>query len=156
MNEESKGQPRIRRADARDVSAITACVRAAYQVYVERMGKEPAPMLADYAALTAAGRVRVLELDGRLAGAIVLFARGDHLFVETVAVDPAFQGRGLGRHLMDFAEAVARDRGLPAIRLYTNVHMTENFPFYDRLGCAVTGRVHEEGYDRVYFKKELA
>ncbi|MEE8535551.1 MAG: GNAT family N-acetyltransferase [Kiloniellales bacterium] len=156
MNEKSKGQPRVRRAQARDVPAIIACVRAAYQVYVERMGKEPAPMLADYAALTAADRVRVLELDGRLAGAIVLFARGDHLFVETIAVDPAFQGRGLGRHLMDFAEAVARDRGLPAIRLYTNVHMTENLSFYDRLGYAVTGRVHEDGYDRVYFEKTVS
>ena len=155
MNEESKNRPRIRRADARDVSAITACVRAAYQVYVERMGKEPAPMLADYAALTAAGRVRVLDLDGQLAGAIVLFARGDHLFVENIAVDPAFQGRGLGRRLMDFAEAVARDQGLPAICLYTNVHMTENFPFYERLGYVVTGRVREDGYDRVYFKTEL-
>ncbi len=86
---------------------------------------------------------------------IVRFARGDHLFVENVAVDPAFHGQGLGRRLMDFAEAAARARGFPVLRLYTNVHMTENFPFYDRLGYAGTGRVHEDGYERVYFEKTV-
>ena len=112
-------------------------------------------MLADYAVLSAAGQVHLLELDGRLAGVVVMIARVDHLFVENVAVDPAFQGQGLGRRLMDFAEADARARGLPVLRLYTNVHMTENFPFYDRLGYAVTGRVHEDGYERVYFEKTV-
>ena len=146
----------IRPAAAGDVAGIRSCVRAAYRIYVERIGKEPAPMLADYAALSAAGQVHLLELDGRLAGVIVMFARGDHLFVENVAVDPAFHGQGLGRRLMDFAEAAARARGLPVLRLYTNVHMTENFPFYDRLGYAVTGRVHEDGYERVYFEKTVA
>jgi ribosomal protein S18 acetylase RimI-like enzyme len=152
----SEDRPRIRQAEARDVAAVTACMRAAYALYVERIGKEPAPMLADYAGLTTAGHVHLLELEGRLAGAIVLFARDDHLFVETVGVDPAFHGRSLGRRLMDFAEDNARARGLPAIRLYTNIHMTENFPFYDWLGYAVTGRVHEDGYDRVYFEKAIS
>ena len=146
----------MRPAAAGDVAGILSCVRAAYGIYVERIGKKPAPMLADYAALTAAGQVHVLELEGRLAGVIVLFPRADHLFVENVAVDPAFHGHGLGRRLMDFAEAAARAQGLPAIRLYTNVHMTENFPFYDRLGYVVTGRVHEDGYDRVFFEKAVA
>ncbi len=145
----------IRPAAAGDVAGIRDCVRAAYRIYVERIGKDPAPMLADYAALTAAGRVHVLELEGRLAGVIVLFPRADHLFVENVAVDPAFQDHCLGRRLMDFAESAARAQSLPAIRLYTNVHMTENFPFYDRLGYVVTGRVHEDGYDRVYFEKAI-
>ena len=56
---------------------------------------------------------------------------------------------------MAFAEAAASARGLPAIRLYTNIHMTENFPFYARLGFVETGRVHEDGYDRVYFEKTI-
>ena len=146
----------IRPAAAGDVAGIRACVRAAYGIYVERIGREPAPMLADYAALTGAGQVHLLELEDRLAGVIVMFARADHLFVENVAVDPAFHGQGLGRHLMDFAEAAARARGLPALRLYTNVHMTENFPFYERLGYVGTGRVHEDGYDRVFFEKAVA
>ena len=54
------------------------------------------------------------------------------------------------------AEATARQRGLPILRLYTNVRMTENMPFYRGLGFIETGRRHEDGFDRVYFEKELA
>lgn len=149
------GAPDVRPATLEDVAAISACVDRAYQMYVARIGKEPAPMLADYAALVARDLVHVLSLGDRLAGIIVLLARDDHLFVENVAVDPAFQGRGLGRRLMAFAETTARERGLSSIRLYTNVHMSENFPFYLRLGYVETARVHEDGYDRVYFMKAL-
>ena len=76
-------------------------------------------------------------------------------FVENVALDPAFHGQGLGRALMAFAEDQARARDLAAIRLYTNVKMTENFPFYAKLGYRETGRVTEDGYDRVYFVKQV-
>jgi hypothetical protein len=34
--------------------------------------------------------------------------------------------------------------------------MTENLDFYPRLGYLETQRVHEDGFDRVYFEKVLA
>lgn len=145
----------IRPAVSGDAAAVRACVAAAYAHYVPRIGKEPAPMLADYEALIAAGHVHVLERAGRPAGVLVLMARPDHLFVENVAVHPDFQGFGLGRRLMAFAEETARAHSLPAVRLYTNVHMVENLPFYAALGYVETGRVREAGYDRIYFEKRL-
>lgn len=150
------GEFRIRRAGPADLAAVAACVAAAYRPYVARIGREPAPMLADYAALLEAGRVQLLETETRLAGVLVLFARADHVFVETLAVDPRAQGRGLGRHLMAFAEDWAQYRGLAKIRLYTNVHMREAAAFYTRLGYRETGRVREQGYARIYFEKALA
>ena len=119
------------------------------------MGKQPGPMLADYPGQVADGLVRVIEVDACVAGFIVTMARPDHLFVENLALEPTFHGRGLGRRLMAFAESRARDLGLDAIRLYTNVKMTENFPFYRRLGYRITERRSEDGYDRVYFLKRL-
>jgi ribosomal protein S18 acetylase RimI-like enzyme len=79
----------------------------------------------------------------------------DHLFVDNIAVDPRRQGNSLGTRLMAFAEAVARERGLPEIRLYTNVVMSKNFAFYRRLGFTETGRRREHGFDRVYVMKSL-
>ena len=38
-----------------------------------------------------------------------------------------------------FAEAVAREQGLPEIRLYTKVVMSKNFAFYRRLRYTETG-----------------
>jgi ribosomal protein S18 acetylase RimI-like enzyme len=81
--------------------------------------------------------------------------RAGHLFVENVAVRPDHQGRGFGRRLMAFAEDMARERGQPAVELYTNVKMTENFPFYEGLGFVETERRHENGFDRVYLRKTL-
>ena len=43
-----------------------------------------------------------------------------------------------------------------AVELYTNAQMTENLSLYPRLGYAKTGRRMEDGFDRVFYRKELA
>jgi len=86
---------------------------------------------------------------------IVLIPGDDHLLVENVAVDPAMQGRGLGRELMAFAERRAAELELPELRLYTNQLMTENLALYPALGYTETGRRVEDGFARVYFSKRI-
>jgi ribosomal protein S18 acetylase RimI-like enzyme len=146
----------IRPATPEDVPAIAALVAAAYERYVERLGRRPSPMDDDHAAYVARGEsyVMVDESDA-VAGAIVLIDRGDHLFVDNLAVAPALHGRGLGRTLLEFADAQARRRGLPELRLYTNAAMTENLAIYPRLGYERTGRRMVGIYDRVFFAKRL-
>lgn len=146
----------IRAARAGDLDAVRACAQAAYALYVPRIGKEPAPMVADFMAQIEAGQVHVIEPDGQLAGFIVLYPRGDHLHVENVAVVPERQGQGLGGALLAFAEAEAKRRGLAAIELYTNVKMTENLALYPQLGYRETGRREEAGFSRVFYRKEIA
>ena len=110
-------------------------------------------MTADYGELIAAGRVYVLEAGGRLAGLVVVVNEPGHLLLENVAVAPAFQGHGLGRQLMAFAEQEAAARRLPEVRLYTNEAMTENLRLYPALGYEEVGRAVEDGFARVYFRK---
>ena len=147
---------KIRRAAASDAAPILALIRASYAKYVPRIGREPAPMTDDYAAGIASGHCWVIEHGRKLAGAIVMRAKDGDWFVDTVGVDPAAQWRGVGRALMEFAEDEARRNGFTALRLYTNAKMTENFPFYERLGYAITGRMMQDGFDRVFFLKRLA
>lgn len=147
--------PLFRRARPSDLDQIEAIVEAAYFPYIPRMGQKPGPMLDDYAALIAAERVHVAELDGAVAGVLVLLPQADAMLLDNIAVSPQAQGKGLGRALMDFAEAKARAAGLSRIRLYTNLLMTENLVLYPRLGYRETGRVHENGFDRVYFEKPI-
>jgi ribosomal protein S18 acetylase RimI-like enzyme len=147
--------PDIRPAVPADAEAVAACVRAAYAHYVPRIGREPAPMGANYPALIAAGAVWVAEEDGEVAGVLVLHPQPPALLVENVAVRPAFQGRGLGRALMRFAEERARAAGLEETVLYTNERMTENLRFYPALGYAETGRGEQDGFARVFFRKSL-
>ena len=145
----------IRPARANDADWARALVRRAYQLYVPRMGKEPAPMLADYAALIAEGEVHVLEDAGKPAALIVIYPKHDALFIENIAVDPAAQRKGHGRVLLEFAEREARRLGLDFLRLYTNARMTENLAYYTALGFHETERREEDGYSRVFFEKRV-
>lgn len=146
---------RIRLAEPVDVEAVRACVRAAYSIYVERIGRPPAPLGADYEALVAAGEVWVACEEEAVVGVLVIRPRSGSLFLENVAVAPARQGRGIGRALIGFAERHARGLSLPAVELYTNERMTENLSFYPALGYVETDRRREEGFARVYFRKQL-
>jgi GNAT superfamily N-acetyltransferase len=138
-----------------DASAIRACVRAAYEKYVPRMDREPAPMLADYEALIGQRVVNVVR-DGRDVCAVIVTMPGDEgWFVENVAVHPSYQGHGLGGRLMAFAESEARAGGFTSLYLYTHEVMTENLAFYEHLGFVESRRTTESGYRRIYLTKVL-
>jgi len=147
----------IELATAADCAAVIACVHAAYVGYVERIGRRPAPMDANYAELIACHTVYVLRAPPAkgLCGLIVLHVEAGGLFVENVAVDPAHQHQGFGRQLMALAEDRARGLGLPEIRLYTHERMTENIALYTRLGFAEVERRSEAGFARVFMRKLL-
>jgi ribosomal protein S18 acetylase RimI-like enzyme len=145
----------VRPAKLEEAAAVGDLVRASYSKYVERIGREPAPMLEDYAALIRAGEVWVLAEGGEVLGVLVMRPAEDHLFVDNVAVAPRHQGRGLGRELVAFAEAKATRDGLPEVRLYTNEKMHENLAVYARLGFEETGRRLDGGYQRVFMRKRL-
>ena len=146
----------LRTARPEDRAAVEAIVEAAYTIYIERIGKPPGPMLDDYARLIEAGAVSVLEeLGGALAAIIVLVPGPDHLLLDNIAVRPDRQGRGLGRHLIAFAESEALRLGYAELRLYTHEKMTENIALYTRLDFRETGRGHHAGYDRVFMTKKI-
>src|SRR5207245_5917183 len=95
----------IRRATADDAARIGAIARAAYAKYVSRIGREPAPMVADFAGHIAADHVVVVEAAGVLDGYMVAWAEIDAYFVHNLSVDPAPQGRGVGGNLVQHATA---------------------------------------------------
>ncbi|GAX03187.1 GNAT family acetyltransferase [Secundilactobacillus pentosiphilus] len=147
---------KIRQATASDLPDITNCIQEAFSKYLKRMDRKPAPMLKDYAAYIAKDWVYILNDDNQFAGLIVLINEPDHVHLDTVAVTPAFQGKALGKRLMQFADTFAKRHGQREIRLLTNEKMTENIAIYKHLGYVEYDRRFDAGYHRVYFKKELA
>jgi GNAT superfamily N-acetyltransferase len=145
---------KIRPAVKDDASAIAACVHAAYSPYIERMGQPPGPMLDNYAEVIARHAVFVAE-DGAMQGILVLIEEDGGILLDNIAVAPAAQGTGVGRALLEFAEAEARRRGYGAITLYTHELMVENIALYQKIGYRETGRRHEKGFARVYMRKPL-
>jgi len=144
----------IRRATLLDLKHVEIVLHAAYSGYITRIGREPEPMLDDYASLIGRGLVHVLD-DGGFVGVVVLVPEPGTMLLDNVAVDPASQGKGYGRLLLEFAEQEARRQGFGVIRLYTNVLMTENIALYSRLGYVEMHRAEEKGYSRIYMEKHL-
>ena len=142
-----------RRATRDDVDDIRRLVADAFGKYVDRIGKPPAPMTADYAELLDTSRVWVIEQGGGVVGTLVTQAQSDHLLLDVIAVAPTAQGGGHGRALLERADQDARDQGLVEIRLCTNEAMTENLEFYPRRGFHETSRGVQDGYHRVFFTK---
>ena len=76
----------------------------------------------------------VLEADGCLAGSVMVGYDGHRGWVNYLAVDPAWQGRGLGRMLMDKAEERLLALGCPKVNLQIRTSNEHAVAFYRRLG----------------------
>lgn len=142
---------RIRRAHAADASAIARIVNAAY--VAERFFVEGDRTSADEVrALMARGTFLVAtaadegapgdshEEDGPLVGGVFVETRGETGRFGMLAVEPARQGRRLGRQLVAAAEALAREAGCQRMEIAVVNLRTPLFPFYERLGYRVSGR----------------
>ncbi len=151
----SSDRVEIRKAVPGDVQKIAACAREAYFKYVERIGREPPPMVADFYKQTDQGLVYVACINSDLCGYAIFYPRGTSMHLENLAVDPLYQGHGLGGKLIAFVEDKAKECGCVSVELYTNVNMHENIPWYKKRGYVITGRKTEFGLERIYFKKFL-
>jgi GNAT superfamily N-acetyltransferase len=145
----------IREATAADVAAITRCVCAAYLRHIERVGRQPWPMLQDYSNIIRTSQVHVAEDGSRILGVLELLETDEGFLLDSIAVDPTAQRRGIGRQLLEFAEAEARRLGFESIYLMTNEKMTENRALYERIGYVLFDRRAVDGYSRVLMRKAL-
>ena len=83
----------------------------------------------------------VAEVDRQIVGSFALLIMDNlgHLgapsaIVEDVVVDPALQGQGIGRAMMDFAVARAREKRCYKMVLSSNAKRERAHAFYERLG----------------------
>ena len=152
---ENTNNVRIRPAVLADAEAVQACVMNAYRHYQSRIGRLPGPMTQNYAKVISEHGVFVAITDEAVSGVLVLAHKDEGFLLDNVAVDPCAQGRGVGRALLQFAEAQARLAGYDSIYLYTNVVMSESLELYRRIGYKEYDRRTETGLSRVYMRKPL-
>ena len=148
-------QPSLRRATSADAAALTALTRAAFQPWVAIMGREPLPMHTNYTIAIAQDQIDLLDLNGPVA-LIHMVPKPDHLWVETIAVHPDHQGRGIGPQLLAHAAATAQTLNLPELRLLTNAALTTNLAFYAKQGFAQTAREPFRNGFVIHFHKPLS
>ena len=145
----------LRRAVPGDADTIRALTRDAYARWVPVLGREPAPMVADYERAVRVNRIDLAEAAAGPVGLIETVVEADALLIENVAVLPASQRRGLGRALLAHAERVAAAAGLGAVRLYANARMTENIALYRAVGYRVDGEIASPFGRRILLRKSI-
>ena len=145
----------LRSAVDNDAAAITACVHHAFDHYVERIGRKPGPMLMKYDKEIREHLVFVVEESGQIVGSLVLCIKEEGFLLDVIAVEPLWQGRGVGRMLLEFAEVEAQRQGYQSIYLYTHEKMTENQLLYSKIGYVEYDRRSEDGLARVYMRKKF-
>lgn len=133
----------VRVAGPADHAEILRVVNLAYRVedFFVR-GDRLTPSLVTAYASRADGTFLVIDGDapGRLVASVYFEARDDRGWFAMLAVDPAVQGRGLARRLLDAVEARCRALALRWVELEVVDVRTELPAFYERFGFGVTGR----------------
>jgi ribosomal protein S18 acetylase RimI-like enzyme len=145
----------LRPATEADVPRLAELVEGAYGHYVERIGARPRPMNDDYAEVVRELQVTVAERGGEVIGLVALGVTDEGFVVDNVAVDPSHQGTGVGRALLEHAEAEARRAGFDSIYLYTHETMSENLDLYRRIGYVEYDRRPVVVGLSVYMRKPL-
>lgn len=95
---------------------------------------------------------------GNILGCVFAGERPDCLYIGKLAVTPTQQGLGIGRALVDAAEAHARAIGKPAMELQTRIELLGNHAAFARLGFRETLRTAHPGFDRatsITMRKQL-
>ncbi|HVW80303.1 MAG TPA: GNAT family N-acetyltransferase [Mycobacteriales bacterium] len=120
-------------------------------VDMARVAENKLPSVAFLQAAIAAGRIWVDAPPGDEPAAYLLTDDVDGcLHIEQVSVHPSRAREGLGRGLIDHAEIVAGQRGLPALTLTTFAEVPWNGPYYRRLGFVeLTGPAITPGLARI-------
>ena len=142
----------IREAIPEDAERLGNCMVSAYSTYQKRTGgvRLP-PMDVDYLSEIRNYPTWVVESEGRILAGLILVFQEDHASIANIAVDPEFQGHGIGGELLTFAESKARENNYVELRLTTHVLLDESISLYRHLGWEETDRTEF----KVFMKKKL-
>ena len=129
----------IRRAAVHDAVPLARCIYAAYARYQRRIRDLP-PVSEGLDDDIKSNQVWVAELDHMVVGGLILVLRDEHATLANIAIDPDFKGMGIGRGLIEHAEAYCRRLKKAELRLSTHIDMPENVRLYEHLGWKQTER----------------
>ena len=138
----------IRPAVAEDHGAVAAIIAQVQQMHVDwrpdiyRPNDGLLPLEA-FADECARGLAFVAECDGQVAGVMEIVYRHietpahvtrDIVFVDTMAVDEPFRGRGVGKAFFRYLKQLMEEKQLDGIELQVNAKNTAALRMYEKCG----------------------
>lgn len=97
------------------------------------------------------GMFSVLKLDNEIIGTVAVINKGLVGELKRLYIDRAYQGKGYGAKLLDYAIAFCKEKGMKKMEFETNKKFTKAHLLYQRRGFTIA-REDKESY---YMEKEL-
>jgi ribosomal protein S18 acetylase RimI-like enzyme len=165
----------VRQATLRDVESVMALVRRVVPL-MRASGNlqwdDHYPNAGVFERDIELDQLWLAEIDGQIAGVAAITSDQEPeyanvgwdigetaIVVHRLAVDPGFQGKGVAVALMKQAEAVARERGIVALRVDTNTQNQITQRLFPKLGYKLAGEISlsfREGLRFLCYEKRLA
>lgn len=134
-----------------DIPALVALINSAYRGESSKQGWTTEADIIDGIRIDEAGVQEIINATdadlhcffaptGHLLSCVYLQTKPDCLYLGMLTVQPGLQAAGLGRHMLHYAEARARQLGLPSIRMTVINTRTELIAWYERRGYSATGQ----------------
>lgn len=122
-----------------EITALPAIERAAGQRFrqvpeLAWLAEGPVISAERHREYVDAGTSWLALVDDRPVGFLLAQAQGNVLFIVEFSLHQAWQGRGLGRRLMAYVIAQAREKGFRALTLTTFRTVPWNGPWYAKQG----------------------
>ncbi|WP_426230843.1 GNAT family N-acetyltransferase [Pararhizobium sp. DWP3-4] len=135
--------------------ALLALILASFTYMQPRIDPPSSALLLTLPLLMEKARVEkayaAIE-NGQLLGCIFCKPEPpDCLYIGKLAVAPDAQGKGIGRLLLQAAEAYAVACGLPCLRLEMRIELTENHLVFAKWGFVRTAEGCHPGFSRPTF-----
>lgn len=139
----------IRAMTPSDCAPVAALVQLAFATQPVRVDPPPSALHetdATVAAHLAAGSGAVACADARIIGSVFWEPKEGGLYLERLAIDPAWRRRGIARALIARVEAAARAGSFAYIHLGTRLVLADNRRLFAACGFVETALHAHAGY----------
>lgn len=150
----------VRKAEEKDVVAISQIMRAAFTKYAEEtkikisldaLEESEASILNDIISK----EVYIALIDNIPVGSIRMEIRDDKTaYISRFGVVSSYHSMGIGKTLMTFADKVCIERGITKAFLHTASNYTSLVRFYYGCGFYILSTTTDRGYVRALLVKE--
>lgn len=130
---------RLRRATEADLPAMRLATDRAYHECQVNLGYRPPAADADIAAAVQRGQAWVGEHASQVVAVLLAAPAGGAFEIESAVVDPAWQGQGFGREMLEHAAELAQEAGCAGVRISSNPRLQRAIAQYESCGFKAEG-----------------